>query len=161
MAIDFLNTGTAAVEGSVVKSPAFSLTKVMAVVAPLVTLVTTTVTSWLKDAAFTPGQITTIIVALIAFLALTGSADVLARAVASYAQASGEAATASATTAAGARNRSIQFAKPFAARLRKTPTSHMDVHVLGASDATPHEYLCLMEDGSVEWSPAVDVEFQT
>ena len=65
-------------EESVVSSQAFSLTKVMAVIAPLLTALATWATDALTTVQFTPTHYTVIIVSLIAFLAITGSADVLA-----------------------------------------------------------------------------------
>jgi hypothetical protein len=161
--IDFLNKGESAVQATVVKSPAFSLTKVMAAVAPLVTLLTTAITSLVKDGnlkAFSTGQVTTLIVALVGFLAITGAADVLARALATSAETSGEAVKTSASTAANSRYRMVQFGKPLSAKLKMGPNGHQDVHVLAASDASPHEFLCLLEDESVAWSPASDVVFE-
>jgi hypothetical protein len=141
----FLNQGTE--DKQVVEAPAFSLTKVMAVVAPLVTAVVTSVTAALKNISFSGGQITTLIVALIAFLAITASADVLARGLATSAQ----------TTAAG-RARWVRFDKPLDAKLELHGPDEA-VAVLAASDASPPEYLCVRADKSLSWEPASKIIF--
>jgi hypothetical protein len=82
----FANKGAEAEEGAVIEAPAFSITKVMAAVAPLLTAGTTWAVSTLGDTKFNSGQISAIIIALIGFLAVTGAADVLARAVATAAE---------------------------------------------------------------------------
>ena len=79
-----LNQTDATSTGQAVEAPAFSLTKVLAVVAPLLTAVTAFATSALEDVEFDSGQITLMIVALVAFLAITAAADVLARGIATF-----------------------------------------------------------------------------
>ena len=64
----------------VVQAPAFSLTKVMATVVPLLTVVATAATDFFKEERFDAGQVATMAVALIVFLAVVTAADVLARA---------------------------------------------------------------------------------
>lgn len=140
----FLNEGQ---EGAVVEAPAFSITKVMAVVAPLVTALVTWATSQLESVAFTGGQITTIIVSLVGFLAITGAADVIARGLAT-----------SAEKAATGRGRWIRFEKPLGATLDMQGPDEK-VSVLAASDAQPPEFLCVREDQSLSWEPAAKVKF--
>ena len=140
-----LNQTAAAKEGQTVEAPAFSLTKVMAVVAPLLTAVTALATSAIKDVSFGAGQITTLIVALIAFLAITASAAVLARGIAT-----------SADKQANGRLRMITFAPPLSGQLAKAGADE-DVQVLAASDAQPPEFLCLLADQSVAWHPSSTV----
>jgi hypothetical protein len=140
-----LNQTTATAEAQTVQAPAFSLTKVMAVVAPLLTAVTALATSAIKNVSFDAGQITTLIVALIAFLAITASADVLARGIAT-----------SADKRANGRLRMITFAPPLSGQLAKAGADE-DVHVLAASDAAPPEFLCLLADQSVAWHPSRSV----
>ena len=141
----FLNQGTE--DKQVVEAPAFSLTKVMAVVAPLVTAVVTSVTAALKNVSFSGGQITTLIVSLIAFLAITASADVIARGLATSAQ----------TTAAG-RARWVRFDKPLNAQLELQGPDEA-VAILAASDASPPEYLCVRADQSLSWEPSSKIIF--
>lgn len=137
-----LNQTDATSTGQAVEAPAFSLTKVLAVVAPLLTAVTAFATSALEDVEFDSGQITLMIVALVAFLAITAAADVLARGIAT-----------SAEKKASGRLRLLRFDKPLTARLGPKD-AYEDVTVLAASDAEPPEYLCLHEDQTVTWETA-------
>ena len=132
---------------AVVQAQAFSLTKVMAVLAPLVTALATWLAGQFKEASFTTGQITTLLVALIAFLAVTGAADVLARGIATSAQ----------TTASG-RMRMMTFKSPIPGEVdvNGDGKTHMDVTVVAASDADPPELLCLHE-GETSWQPVSKV----
>jgi hypothetical protein len=136
-----LNQTASTKDNQAVEAPAFSLTKVMAVVAPLLTAVTALATSAIKNVSFSSAQITTMIAALIAFLAVTASADVLARGIAT-----------SADKQANGRLRMMRFSTPLKGQLAKS-----DVHVLAASDAEPPEFLCLRADESLSWHPASKV----
>jgi hypothetical protein len=144
-----LNSGQE--ESAVVQAPAFSLTKVMAVVAPLVTALATWLATEFKDTSFTTGQITTLLVALIAFLALTGAADVLARGIATSAQ-----------TQASARMRMMTFKSPIPGEVdvNGDGKTHMDVTVVAASDANPPELLCLHGE-ETSWQPVTKVRLVT
>lgn len=132
--IDFFTNGDAkAKEGSVVQAQAFSLTKVMAVLAPLVTGVAAWATSRLEDVTFTSAQVTTLIVALIAFLALTASADVIARGVAAASQ-----------VQADARAHIVEFSPPLTGKADVDGAQHRtDVRIVGASNAADPEFLCV------------------
>lgn len=66
----------------VVEAPAFSLTKVLATAALILTPVVSYLVKWLEKAEFSTGQVVTLIVAVLALLAVLGAADVLARALA-------------------------------------------------------------------------------
>lgn len=134
-------------DSAVVQAQAFSLTKVMAVLAPLVTGLATWLAGVFKETPFTTGQITTLLVALIAFLAVTGAADVLARGIATSAQ----------TTARG-RMRMMTFKSPIPGEVdvNGDGKTHMDVTVVAASDADPPELLCLHE-GETSWQPVSKV----
>ena len=139
----FLNRG---IEGEPVQAPAFSLTKVMATVASLVTTLVAVLTAALPTADFSNAQITTLLVALLGFLAVTGAADVLARAVAASAR--------HASTSA-ARERLLRFPTPLAARLTADGAGPA-VSVIAAAGP---EYLCVREDGTLSWEPAGTVRF--
>jgi hypothetical protein len=77
--LDFLlNTSTDGSEP--VGAPAFSLTKVLATAAVVLTPLTTVLVNFVSSADVTEWQIVVLIVAVLAFLAVTASADVLARA---------------------------------------------------------------------------------
>jgi len=66
----------------VVDAPAFSLTKVLATAALILTPVVSYLVKWLEIADFSESQVVTLIVAVLALLAILGAADVLARALA-------------------------------------------------------------------------------
>ena len=141
----FLNKGTE--EDAVVAAPAFSITKVMAVVAPLVTALVAFATSALEDINFSSSQITTLLVSLIAFLAITGAADVVTRGLAT-----------SAEKAAAGRARWVRFDTPLLAKLELDGPDEA-VEVLDASDASPPEFLCVRKDKKLSWEPAAKVTF--
>jgi len=141
----FLNTGQE--DKTVVEAPAFSITKVMAVAAPLVTALVTWATSQLESVAFTSGQITAIMVSLVGFLAITGAADVIARGLAT-----------SAEKEATGRGKWVRFDKPLTGTL-DMPKTDEKISVLAASDAQPPEFLCVREDQTLSWEPAAKVKF--
>ena len=145
-------------ESGPVEAPAFSLTKVMAVVAPLVTLVVATVTDLVKAESFTSGQVTALIVALVAFLAVTGSADVLARALATSADKSATAAEKAAAASLGATAPLVTFRSPLAATL-SLPGDDEALTVIAVRDGDPCQYLCRRADETFEWHPADKVRF--
>lgn len=146
----FLNTGKE--EETVVQAPAFSITKIIAVLAPLITLLVTQATEWIKNLSFTATHATALIVALVALLAVITSADVIARGIATSAE----------RTATG-RGKWIRFESPLKGMLalpvsQTNPTGKDEnISVLAASDAQPPEYLCLREDGSLSWESAAIV----
>jgi len=74
-----LNQGTTT---DVVEAPAFSITKVLAAAALVLTPLTAYLAKWLEGAKFTSGQTVNLIIAVLALLAVLGAADVLARALA-------------------------------------------------------------------------------
>jgi hypothetical protein len=131
----------------VVNAPAFSITKVMAVVAPVVTALASLASKWIGGYKFTSTEITVLIVSLLAFLAVTASADVLARGMAT-----------SAEKKAAGRARIVTFRPPLKAQLA-LPGPDEAVTVIAISDASPPEYLCLLRDTSVEWHPSADLVF--
>lgn len=69
--------------------PAFSITKVLASVSTVVTVIATVVTGALDDKGFNlePGHVIALALGLLAFLAIASSADVLARSIATNKQA--------------------------------------------------------------------------
>lgn len=142
----FLNKGTQNQDAAVVDAPAFSLTKVMAVVAPVVTALAALATSKIKNVNFSESQVTVLIVSLVAFLAVTSSADVLARGIAT-----------SAEKTASARTRLLRFDTPLVARLKVDGGSET-VTILAASDAIPSEYLCVRADQAIEWHKATKLK---
>ncbi len=148
----FLNKGTE--DSQVVKAPAFSLTKVMAVVAPVVTALSTAALSWLKSVDFKGPQITVMVVALVAFLAITASADVLARGLATAATTY----SAALEKVAGARTRLTVFSTPLTATLVLKGLDEA-IQVIAVSDEDPPAFLCRRADETIEWRPSKKVTF--
>lgn len=146
----FLNTDED--ESSVVKAPAFSLTKVMIVVAPLLTTLVTFVTDKLPGADLNGTNLAAIVISLVGFLAITGAADVIARGVATSAQAKADATVAAQTAKSGI----VRFETPLSGRLA-LPGPDETVHVIAASDTEPPKYLCVREDSSLTWEDSSDV----
>jgi hypothetical protein len=62
-----------------VSAPAFSITKDLATTAIILGPLTTALVGWLGSAHLTDGQYVTLTLALVAFIAILGAADVLAR----------------------------------------------------------------------------------
>jgi hypothetical protein len=159
--IGFLLNRTSATENEgVVSAPAFSLTKVMAIVAPLITALVSTVLSRLDGVNWTTTEYVWMIVSLVAFLAVTSSTDVLARAIAASAKSRAAATTKAAETRAEARGRIIRFSDPLPAFLPPTEGNNVRVRVIAASNAQSPEFLCVHDDNTMTWEPDVDVTFR-
>ncbi|RNL63198.1 hypothetical protein EFK50_15990 [Nocardioides marmoriginsengisoli] len=148
----FLNTSKESKEGQVVEAPAFSLTKVMIVLAPLVTTIVTLVTDKVGKTDFSSGEVTAMIVALLALLALTSAADVLARGIAT----SAEKSAAGAKAAAEARTQVIPLNPTVAGQLVKDGPDE-DVKIVAMSNASPPEFLVLRADDTLSWHPVSSV----
>ena len=142
-------------DNGAVSAPAFSLTKVMAVVAPLLTALVSTVLSNIKGVNWSTTDYVWMIVSLVAFLTVTASADVLARAIATSAKRRADAAVRVAATRADARTRLMRFAVPVPGYLAPQGADGVRVHVLAASDAEPPEFLCIHDDTTMTWESAV------
>lgn len=139
--IDFLlnddqSHGGSAAAANPVSAPAFSLTKVLSsaaiVVAPLAT--------WLVDAFtktdFTSGQIVALTAAILGFLAVASSADVLARAIA---------------TAADSRAKAVMLLNtPLAAQLRSSDVDPK-VTVLAVRGGGSNNSVLVAQNGSMSW----------
>ena len=150
----FMNSSPDTKQGQVVEAPAFSLTKVMAVAAPVITAVVTVALAGLRDIEFRSGQVVTLIVALIAFLALTGSSDVLARAIATAAE-----KRSAHLAKRGPKPGTAVLHKPLPAKLILTGQDE-DVQVLAASTSDPATYLCLRADNTAEWLESKDLRWR-
>lgn len=133
----FLNKSAPA---AAVLSPAFSLTKVMALLVPLVTALAGFLTQKVRETAFSSSEIAALMIALVAFLAFTGAADVLARAYAAAADSSSGVITLP-RTAAGRRD-----------GVEGTVT------VIAVRGSSSPSYLCLTPDGLLAWVPADTVD---
>ncbi|MDO8146943.1 MULTISPECIES: hypothetical protein [unclassified Isoptericola] len=134
----FTNKSEEAKGDAVVEGNAFSLTKVLVVLVPVVTSVGTWAVNQLREVEFSSGQITAMVIAVIAFVAVAVAADVLARAVAT-----------SAERMAGGRLHVVNLKTPIQGRLENTGRDEK-VSVIAIADADPLEYLVLHtgSDGS-------------
>lgn len=139
----FLNRG---ITESPVQAPALSRTEVMAAV-PLLTAVVTALTAGPASGQFTSTGITTLLVVLIGFRAVTGAADVPARAVAASAR--------QASTSA-AQERLIRLPALLAAAIA-TDGAHPPLSVVDTTAGS--ECLCVRTDGSVTREPADTIRF--
>ena len=147
-----LNTSPESKEGQVVEAPAFSLTKVMIVLAPLVTTAVTFVSDKFGNVDFSSGEVTAMAISLIALLALTSSADVLARGIATSAAKSAEGAKA----AAEARTQVIPLDPTVEGQLVKDGPDE-PVTVVALSNSSPPEFLLLHADKTLSWHPVSKV----
>jgi hypothetical protein len=139
----FTNTGNQKKDSSVVQAQAFSLTKVLGLLAPVVATAGTWAASQIKDIKFSSGEVTAIIIAVLALWAVTSAADVIARGL----------ATSAATTASG-RLHMVTFKEPVEGRLVLEDSTEPDelVTAIAVSDANPPEYLVFHEDDqSLSW----------
>lgn len=138
-----LNKGTK--EKDVVDAPAFSLTKVLTVGAPVVTIAVTLIARWVDEANFAlaPVHFTVLVVAVLGLVAIAGAADVIARGLA--------------TAAARPPARVVHFANPIQA-LRFMDGPDDAVTVLAVSCEEPPRYLCMKPDGSMRWEAENDLK---
>jgi hypothetical protein len=137
-------------QAEVVKAPAFSLTKVLAVSAPVVTVAAGLVTEWWTnlEIQLNATHFTALTVALLGFVAVGAAADVFARAIA----AKGEAMARATSRGTGI----YRFPVPVDGELRPTAESddHSDVAVLAMSDADPMRFLVVNDDRTLSWVDA-------
>lgn len=165
-------------------TPAFSITKILTVFAPVATAVVAALVASIENVTFTESQLTLLLVALVILLAVLGASDVLARgrveaakhsrasarevsqqqAEAAVKVAEGEAATAKAMSeATSARPRSwVPLTPAISASLGKNGSNNgidiVNVKVVAASDG---RFLCVSETGAqVSWEPANHVTFK-
>lgn len=147
-----------------VPTPALNLTKVILALGTLLTGAITLLTTWIDkqlDPSGNPGptfnttEVTTIIVALIGFFAIVGSADMIARGIACSAKQLGS----SSIAAAGSKARILRLPQAISAQLTRVPpgaegTPRTDrVRVVAIKITEPPEYLCLHGDdnASLSW----------
>jgi hypothetical protein len=157
---DFLlNRSAGAQEAQVVEAPAFSLTKVLASAAVVVTPIATLLVDKLADVNLTAWNYTVLAVAVLGFLAITASADVYSRAYATAAKEHATAATAAIGTAAAGLGHIVTFNEPIAGHhINNTPNvADPEVEVL-ASAYSDGPRLLVKENGSVTWLPAAEVK---
>lgn len=172
-----LNRGAGA-QQEAVEGPAFSITKVLATVATVLTPLITVIVAQLDQVAFDEGHIVVLIVSLLAFLAVGSTADVLARAFAASAKTRADAArhvadqaTVAARLAkeatveaaqlhrdAGSPVELLPFDPPLSVRV-KHPDVDPDASVLGlARLGDVPTYLCRVGD-DVTWLPHAEIVF--
>lgn len=140
-----LNRGTE--EQQVVTAPAFSLTKLLQTAALVLTPLVSLLVKYLADVKFSTWQVTVLISAVLAFLAFTASADVLARALATSAD----------KLAQAVKDRSSEIVPldpPRNAR-RAMPGPDKQVQIVAVRAGTGH-FLALQES-SLLWVPQSEV----
>jgi hypothetical protein len=156
---DFLlNKSEDAQEAQVVEAPAFSLTKVLAASAVVITPLATFIVDQLSKVNLSAGNYTTLVLGLLGFLAITASADVFSRAYATAAKEHATAATAAITTATAGVGHVVPFTKPLAAHRisNKEGVGDAAVEVLASAYADGPRFL-VKEDSSVTWLRASEV----
>lgn len=134
----------------VVKAPAFSLTKVLTIATPLLTIVVGLVGDYMKDKTinWAPSHIVSLTLGVIALVAIISAADLIARGV----------ATAAAATAA----RTPANLSPFATPLRASLISvnpNVDVKIAAISAEEPPRFLCVADKGNATWEPESNLKF--
>ena len=121
----------------VVEAPAFSLTKVMAIITPLLAGGTAVAARTLDDVDFNATHVIVLIVAVVAFLAVTMSADLLSRGI----------ATASEKVAS---QRITILQQPLKVRL-SIQGGEQPAHIVGVSNTAPASFLCLFDNKTTAW----------
>jgi hypothetical protein len=156
-----LNQGEDAQSSAVVEAPAFSLTKVLSAGAIIITPLATVLVDQIKDLNFSAGNYVVLTVGLLGFLAITASADVLGRSLATSAEKNALAAEKSAQVAVASLGQFIPFPSLNAVRILKSDTKEdPDVEILGAAQA--HEPFFLVKEGdSIKWEPAKEIKIRT
>lgn len=151
-----LNQGIAAEEAEVVDAPAFSLTKVLASAAVVVTPIATALVAQLTKVTFTAETFVALAIGLLGFLAITASADVLARALATAAEKNAQAAVAGLAQL-------ITFEEPLdATRIQRgegRAAEDPPVEVL-ASAYAGEPYFLIKENSSLKWEPASGINIK-
>ncbi|TWD74846.1 hypothetical protein FB561_6280 [Kribbella amoyensis] len=141
----FLNKGRE--EEAIIEAPAFSITKVLAVAAPLVTTLVGVIADkvdWFK-LDMRASHFTALAIGVLGLIAVAGSADVLARAIASRGKSTGSV---------------ISFATPLGA-VRVTEAEDVPVAAVAVSAEQPPRFLCLHPDGALVWETEQDLRFTT
>jgi hypothetical protein len=134
-------------EEQVVQAPAFSLTKVLAIAAPVVTIAVTVISDLVLNGGlkWSEGQVTALIIAVLGLITVTGAADLIARAMVTAAERQPAAM--------------VTFPKAIAAKLVVDEgPQHEDLEVMGFSCEEPARFLC-MRDDKLTWLPAAQVDF--
>ncbi|WP_328989303.1 hypothetical protein OG394_24030 [Kribbella sp. NBC_01245] len=137
----------------VVKAPAFSLTKVLTIATPLLTIVVGLVGDYMKDKEinWAPSHIVSLALGVLALVAIISAADLIARGV----------ATAATVTADGAARQPASlstFATPLkASRISVNP--NVDVKIAAISSEHPPRFLCVDKKGNATWESETDLNF--
>lgn len=136
-----------------VDAPAFSLTKVLTAGAVIIPPLGTLLVKLLQGEEFKlePVHVVVLIVALLGFVAILASADVLARAIAAGSQSRAEAMTKLRDS-----ENLISFATPLRATLNDAATDP-EVRVLAATGGSCAHFLIKKKDDTVTWTLAENV----
>ena len=172
-------------QDAAVSAPAFSITKVVTIFTPLLAGLATALVAAVDQITFTASQVTALVVALFAFLAVTCAADVLARSRVESARRSAEAAVQvahqEATSAIAVAGKGIDAARAAARGVPARPDAFVrfrsplagsvgqnghrragfkieGVQIVAASNG---EFLCLRDGGTrLSWEPADRITFK-
>lgn len=147
--IDFLlNKDGDEASTDTVTSPAFSTTKVLTAASVIVAPLATFLAKVIEGESFNlaPVHVVATILGLLAFVAILGAADVLARSYASAAQHEADAAVTRRDS-----DQLITFAKPLRATVN-APNSDPEVDVLAIAGGATLHYLVKQEDGTIAWT---------
>lgn len=149
--LDFLLNRTDT-DAHTVQAPAFALTKVLDVAAVIVAPLATLIVDKTSNVDLTAGQYVTLALGLLAFLAITSSADVLARSIAAAGKHKAEALVAGS-------GRLIPFKAPLPGRrITDGSSNHVDVLVLAAARGDGALFLVKEGDAPPEWAKAADIK---
>jgi hypothetical protein len=154
-----LNQSPAAQENAVVQAPAFSLTKVLASAAIIITPIATIIVDQLKSVKLTAGNYVALAIGVLGFLAIAAAADVLARSLATAAkenaEAAREAAAQSAQTTLAGLGQVVPFTKPLAGH-RIAQGDDPSITVLASAHVGEPHFL-VKEGESLTWVPTAKV----
>lgn len=142
-----------------VEAPAFALTKVLSSAAVIVTPLATLIVEKTSSIDLTSGEYVTLAIALLGFLAVTSSADVLARSIAAAGRSKTDAGQQNAKAHAVAAGRLIPFDAPLAGRrMNADGSGHTDVQVLAAAQSDGPLFLVKEADAPLGWAKASEVK---
>lgn len=150
--VDFLlNRSDKDKKTQVVEAPAFSLTKVLTVATPVITAVAALLARQVEDVKFSAGNITVMIIGVIGLVTIAGSADMIARSLATKA-----APAPAETPAAGEPAQIVRLATPVKA-IKARPGKDENVTAAALSVENPPRFLCLHADSSLTWEKEEDL----
>jgi hypothetical protein len=150
-----LNQGAEAERKEIVDAPAFSLTKVLGASAVIIAPIAALLVEELEAADLRAQHYVALAIGVLGFLAITASADVLARSMATGAEKKAEAVGNTALASAAGLSRFVRFQEPLAAH-HVTGAARDPVQVLAVAQADK-PYFLVKKDDSLKWRPESDI----